>query len=107
MNISKAFTKISLRILSIICLIFAIAIFLNLLRIENNANLLVSLILATSLLATVYGLWTLKKWALYIYLISVVTFQIYSLSTNSWTPILIMWPVIIISTILLNFKNLN
>ena len=107
MNISKTFTTISMRVLSAICLFFTVFIILSLLHFDNNVHYYIKLILATSLIIVTYGLWTLRKWSLYLYVASTLVFQIFSLATHTWNPALLIWPFIFIVTIIINYKNLK
>lgn len=107
MNISKTFTIISMRVLVAICLFFTVLIILSLLHFDNNVSYYIKLILATSLIVLIYGLWTLRKWSLFLYIASTLVFQIFSFMTHTWNPALLIWPFIIIVTIIINYKNLK
>lgn len=107
MNISKTFTTISMRVLSVICLYFTFFIIVSLLKFDNNIHYYIKVILATSLVFIIYGLWTLKKWALFLYLATSIIFQIFSLATHTWYIGLLIWPFITITTMIINYKNLK
>lgn len=107
MNISKTFTTISMRILAAICLFFTVFIILSLLHFDNNVHYYIKVILATSLVVIVYGLWTLRKWSLFLYIMSTLVFQIFSFATHTWNPTLLIWPFIFIVTMVINYKNLK
>lgn len=107
MNISKTFTTISMRILSAICLYFTVFIILRLLKFDNNIQYYIKVILATSLVFIIYGLWTLKKWTLFLYIAISIVFQIFTLMAHTWHLGLLIWPFVIITTMIINYKNLN
>jgi hypothetical protein len=107
MKVSKTFTTISMRILAAICLYFTVFIILSLLKFDNNIHYYIKVTLATSLVFIIYGLWTLKKWTLFLYIATSIVFQIFSLATHTWYIGLLIWPFINITTMIINYKNLK
>jgi len=104
---TKKFTKICIRILSVISLIFAFIYINSLFHINKGTIFYVNLLLGITTFIIAYGLWYLKRWTLYLYFLTSLSFHIFSLINDSWEPTLLIWPITYIFLISINYKNLT
>jgi uncharacterized membrane protein (DUF2068 family) len=96
-----------MRFLSGLLLLFTVLDTFILFRFENGSKFYITLTLSIISLVIIYGLWRLKRWTLFIYLLTCLSFQIYSTIVHSWKPTLLILPIIYISIFSINYKNLN
>jgi hypothetical protein len=58
-------------------------------------------------IACMIGLWTMKKWAVYVYTAMTLVGQIVMLSTGLWTPMSIIVPAIVIAIMFANLGKMR
>jgi len=112
------FTLISTRIIAVIIVIFGLFQFLYIGNIdspnyspifhENKTVELVLLLLFTcSSFVIAFGLWKLKKWAFILYILTTLIFQSYMVVNQRWEFNLIIWPIIVMTILTINYKKLQ
>jgi len=104
---TKKFTLISMRFLSVLFLLFTLLDIFILFHFENGNKFYITLPLSIISLVIIYGIWRLKRWTLFLYLLTCLSFQVYNVIIHSWKPTLLILPIIYISIISINYKNLN
>ncbi len=100
-------------IISVICILFIVYSIVSMIfsykTISNNSvpywDLLLSLTIHIVGFIAIAGIWAMRKWGVFLYLILTIIIQIEMSLLNNWSAYLLITPFIIISTILLFYKR--
>ena len=115
---TKKITLILMRALALYTLFFALSYINYLFHVngqnykfifngEKTIDILLTLFFTGILFVQVFAFWKLKKWSLPFYVLTSAVFQTYFIFMSKWTMTMLIAPIIIITIVLINYKNLE